>query len=102
MSETAVEKALKAVLFLRDADSFEEDSHDLVSLAESVVNNQDSQLVDLVQRLETRVGPHSRMRYPDVMEYRHIPAEAYGREDATFVCDLACQILERCERLMRV
>ncbi|XP_076434839.1 sacsin-like [Babylonia areolata] len=98
----AVEKALKAVLFLRDADSFEVDSRDLPDLAKSAAKGRDPKLLELVRELEDRVGPYARMCYPDVMVYPRVPDDVYKRSDAEFACDVATQVLDRVQTLMRV
>nr|KAG5705530.1 hypothetical protein BaRGS_009183 [Batillaria attramentaria] len=92
LDEQALEKALKAVMYNRDANQVSRD-HELCSLASRVG---DSSLSKLANRLQSIVGEHTRMRYPDVCQYPKIPAEVYDNDAASVACDLTEQSLTRC------
>ncbi|XP_076442041.1 uncharacterized protein LOC143281029 [Babylonia areolata] len=94
----AAEKAMKAVLYLRDADNDCLQSHNLPHLARRVG---DATLRRLAEQMEFRVGPHTRMRYPDVLVFPSVPADVYSGDDASMACALAGQVLERAKGLMR-
>ncbi|KAK7087749.1 sacsin-like [Littorina saxatilis] len=93
----AVEKALKAVLYSRDADGFNMMSHKLPQLAQSVG---DSELLQLAQVLESRLGPHTRMRYPDVTKYPRVPADEYSEDDVSWACGVASRVVDRVQSLI--
>ena len=95
----AVEKALKAVLYHRDADNDCLRSHHLPQLALQV---SDAPLLQLAQQLESRVGPHTRMRYPDVLFGATVPADVYTDDDVMLACDVAGSALERARCLIQV
>ena len=98
-SPQAVEKALKAVLYHRDADTDCLQSHRLPQLAAHV---HDASLLQLAQQMESRIGPHTRMRYPDVMSFPNVPAEVYLDEHVNFACEVAGSVLERVRSLIQV
>lgn len=95
----AVEKALKGMLYSRDADSDCLQSHSLPYLARQIT---DLPLQHLAQQMESRMGPHTRMRYPDVLVYPCIPADVYSEDDVSMACDVAWRVLDRVQYLMRV
>ncbi|XP_076451311.1 sacsin-like [Babylonia areolata] len=90
------EKALKAVLFRRDASHAMKTSHDICSLAARVGDAQiqadGTQLHDVVQY-------HTRMRYPDLIFFPKIPSDVYGESDAQRACDLAEKITDKAQEL---
>ena len=87
------------MLYCRDSDTFDALSHDIPYLAERV---RDSVLQDLAEQLEKRVGPHARMRYPDVLVYPRVPADVYSDDDAGWACDKAALVVERVQSLIQV
>ncbi|KAL8590857.1 hypothetical protein ACOMHN_063169 [Nucella lapillus] len=82
----SVEKALKGALYFRNADSPCLQSHRLPQLARQIG---DEPLQQLADQMESRMGPHIRMRYPDVLAYPNIPADVYSDHDVNLACDLA-------------
>ena len=94
-----MEKALKAVLYFRNAKSscLKEDS--LVILASAVG---DVTLKELARQLEGRVGNHRRMRYPDVLTFPKIPADVYGADDASAACDVAARAVDKVKTILGV
>ncbi|KAK7495449.1 hypothetical protein BaRGS_00013388 [Batillaria attramentaria] len=94
----ALEKALKAVMYNRDACQVSRD-HELCSLASRVG---DSSLSMLANRLQSIVGEHTRMRYPDVCQYPKIPAEVYDNDAALVACELTEQSLTRVWQFLEV
>ena len=66
-------------------------THSLPSLA---MDLHDSTLQDLAGQLESRVGPHTRMRYPDVHVYPRTPDEVFSKDDALQAYKLAADILQ--------
>ncbi|PVD34737.1 hypothetical protein C0Q70_06014 [Pomacea canaliculata] len=76
----AVEKAIKAVLFSKDANSFPETSHDITLLA-SLTG--DSGIIGWAREIENIVGFHTRMRYPDALTYPSIPDDVYTADQAS-------------------
>lgn len=93
----AVEKALKAVLYCRDANNSLLNSHDIVALARHV---NDDDVRELASALDRRVGTHTRMRYPDVLLSPSIPADVYGDQEASDACDLATRVLNKTKTLL--
>ncbi|PVD20278.1 hypothetical protein C0Q70_20775 [Pomacea canaliculata] len=93
----AVEKALKAVLFSEDADKVPAYSHDIGSLA--FLTN-DSEIIGWTMEIESIVGVHTRMRYPDSLTYPKIPDDFYSDEQAGQVCGLASSVVDKVERLL--
>jgi HEPN domain-containing protein len=45
------------------------------------------------QRLSTKAGDHSKMRYPDMYSGQQIPADAYTRETAEEVMSISREII---------
>lgn len=93
----AVEKAIKAVLFSKDANTFKETSHDIKSLA-SLTG--DSEIIGWAREIEDIVGLHTRMRYPDALTYPSIPDDVYTTDQASRVCSIASSIVHRVESLL--
>lgn len=95
----AVEKALKAVLYCRDANSDGLQSHSLPQLARQT---SDASLLQLAQKLESQIGPHTRMRYPDVVASPKVPADVYQDDDVCMALDVAEDVVEHVRRLIQV
>ncbi|XP_076453314.1 sacsin-like [Babylonia areolata] len=95
----AVEKAMKAVIYFRDAEKMFMQSHALSQLAVIVG---DSDIITMVRDIERRLGQHTRMRYPDVLGYPRVPADEYTEDDASWACDVAARVLERVQSLINV
>ena len=87
------------MLYSRDADAFDALSHDIPYLAQRL---KDSVLQDLADQLERRVGPHARMRYPDVLVYPRVPADVFSDDDASWACDKAGLVVDRVQSLIEV
>ena len=98
-SPQAVEKALKALLYHRDADLDCLQSHNLSHLAAKV---SDASLLQLAHQMESQLGPHTRMRYPDVLCYPSVPADVYRDEHVILVCQVAGSALDRVRDLIQV
>ena len=94
-----MEKALKAVLYFRNANSSCLRDHSLVNLASEVG---DDTLVELARQLEGRVGNHMRMRYPDVLTFPKIPADVYGADDASAACSATTCALDKVKDILNV
>ena len=94
-----MEKAFKAALYVRDANSSHLKEHRLVDLASAVG---DAELKALAMQLERRVGNHMRMRYPDVLTYPRIPAEVYVADDARFACSVTALALDSVKNILGV
>ncbi|XP_070180537.1 sacsin-like [Littorina saxatilis] len=94
----AVEKALKAVLYCRDANSDGLQSHSLPQLARQT---SDASLLQLAQKLESQIGPHTRMRYPDVVASPKVPADVYQDDDVCMALDVAEDVVEHVRRLIQ-
>ena len=91
------EKALKAVLYRRNADHELKTSHDICFIACCVL---DTQIRELVSKLDSVARYHTRMRYPDFLEFPKIPSDVYNESEAREACDLAQQILQRAQELV--
>ena len=87
----SAEKALKAVIYTRNADSAFLKSHSLPMLASAVG---DTELASLANQMEARLGPHTRMRYPDVTRFPSIPSDNFDTEDAGWACDVAALVIK--------
>ena len=94
-----MEKALKAALYVRDANSSHLKEHRLVDLASAVG---DAELKALAMQLERRVGNHMRMRYPDLQMYPRIPADLYDAEDANLARYVSTCALSRVKNIIYV
>jgi HEPN domain-containing protein len=91
------EKALKAVLYSRDCDGFESQSTDLVYLANCV---KDDAVESIARVLEKRLGPDSRMRYPDVTVFPKIPEDVFTEDDVSFALDHASRLVHLVQALI--
>ncbi|XP_070206314.1 sacsin-like [Littorina saxatilis] len=97
MTHQAAEKALKAVLYRRDAGHDQRYSHSICSIACSV---RDASTQVLVSQLDDLLGYHTQMRYPGYGRgYPKIPSDIYSQEEAAQACDLADKIVERAKEL---
>ena len=94
-----MEKALKAVLYFRNANSSRLKEDSLVILASAVG---DDTLKELARQLEERVGNHRRMRYPDLLMFPKIPADVYGADDASAACTATACALDKVKDIMNV
>lgn len=63
----------------------------------------DKQLVELADQLEQCTGNNMRMRYPDVLVFPQIPADAavYNMDHAMRAIDIAGQTIKRTKELLR-
>ena len=86
LSVQTSEKALKAVLYRRDAGHGQKFSHDICAIAGTV---RDTQMDNLVSRMNSLVKYHTRMRYPDFLSFPNIPSDIYSESEAREACDLA-------------
>lgn len=84
----AVEKALKALLYQKDADLVMR-THNLLMLASRFGN---SVLTSLVQKFEEITGSYEAMRYPDVTQ-GSIPSDIYTKEQASRAYTIAEEVL---------
>lgn len=85
------------MLFSEDADKVPAYSHDIGSLA--FLTN-DSEIIGWTMEIESIVGVHTRMRYPDSLTYPKIPDDFYSDEQAGRVCGLASSVVDKVERLL--
>ena len=85
----AAEKALKAAQYSKDANKT--NVHNL--LQNSLMLN-DSQLTTLSEQLECHVGDSTRMRYPDQVDFPHVPHDVYSQERAHQALAFATEILD--------
>lgn len=93
----ATEKALKAVLYCRNANQAVFKLHEIVCLAQFV---NDCDVNELAAKLERLVGTHIRMRYPDALLSPSIPAEVYNDQQASEACDLTDGLLTKVKTLL--
>lgn len=89
MSHQASEKSLKAAWFARNANGFDRKSHDLRCLARGLT----PELHECAQEVSTLLGEHTKMRYPDMIDRRHIPSTVYSEAQARNACEIARKIL---------
>ena len=87
------------MLYHRDADMDCLQSHNLSHLAAKV---SDASLLQLAHQMESQLGPHTRMRYPDVLCYPSVPADVYRDEHVILVCQVAGSALDRVRDLIQV
>ncbi|KAK6180312.1 hypothetical protein SNE40_012494 [Patella caerulea] len=87
--QQSAEKALKAVWYNIDAHKVSLD-HNLNSVASGLPN---SDLVQLAAELQSTIGEHTRMRYPDKLSYPNIPHDAYNESVSTSACRLTRKII---------
>ena len=85
-------------MYWRNADECSQ-SHSLPQLAGQL---SDSELLQLAKKMESRIGPHTRMRYPNALVYPSVPVEVYTADDMRFACQVAQQVVERVTLLMKV
>lgn len=85
----ASEKALKAVRYSKDANDVPRGSrsHYLTSLTS------DSSIREQTVLLESRLGDHARLRYPDAVSRLKIPSQLYSKDDAEFAIDVTHKII---------
>jgi hypothetical protein len=86
-------------LFHRDCDGFDSQSHDLIYLAKCV---KDDAIEPLAWKLEDRLGPDSRMRYPDVCVFPKIPDEVFDEDDVTFALEHSSRLVKLAEALLLI
>ncbi|XP_060607764.1 sacsin-like [Ruditapes philippinarum] len=84
------EKALKAAHYSRDANNVPEG----VFLPRLAIT---SNMMEQASLLETRLGAHGRLRYPDALSRPRIPSDIYSMDDAEFSIEVARKILEMVE-----
>ncbi|XP_055956520.1 sacsin [Patella vulgata] len=87
--QQSAEKALKAVWYKIDANKVSQD-HNLNSVANGLPY---STLVQLAAELQSTIGEHTRMRYPDKLSYPNIPHDAYNESVSTPACRLTRKII---------
>ncbi|PVD20274.1 hypothetical protein C0Q70_20771 [Pomacea canaliculata] len=97
MCHQATEKALKAILYCRNANQAVFRLHEIVCLAQFV---NDCDVNELAAKLEKLVGTHIRMRYPDALLSPSIPAEVYNDQQASEACDLTDGLLTKVKTLL--
>ncbi|XP_070206302.1 sacsin-like [Littorina saxatilis] len=100
LAHQAAEKAMKAVLYCRDAGHYVRNSHSICSIASCV---QDDTIQSAVSTLDGIVGFHTRMRYPRFSnDYPKIPFEVYDTQAASESFNCAARIVERAGQLVRL
>ena len=92
----AVEKALKAAWFFKDANKLNEHGRRLSHDLEQIAFGLEPELISLSSRIISITGHHARMRYPDSnVGGAPIPGDAFTRANAEKVVDFATQILDK-------
>ncbi|KAK6179092.1 hypothetical protein SNE40_011528 [Patella caerulea] len=86
--QQSAEKALKAVWYKIDANKVSQD-HNLNHVACGLPY---PDLVQLATELQSTIGEHTRMRYPDKLSYPNIPHDAYNESHSTTACTLTRKI----------
>ncbi|KAL3892284.1 hypothetical protein ACJMK2_004503 [Sinanodonta woodiana] len=90
--QQATEKALKAAVYAKDANKVDLKSHQLASIATKGGLNQD--LVQLAMSLQSCLGEHTRMRYPDPIARTPIPSDLYTDEEARNALEIAENVIQ--------
>ncbi|KAL3842998.1 hypothetical protein ACJMK2_020960 [Sinanodonta woodiana] len=85
--QQATEKALKAAVYAEDANKVDLKSHQLANIATKGGLSQD--LVQLAMNLQSCLGEHTRMRYPDPIARTPIPSDLYTDEQARNALEIA-------------
>ncbi|XP_070205581.1 sacsin-like isoform X2 [Littorina saxatilis] len=99
MTRQATEKALKGVLYCRDASHDIQCSQSICAIASRV---QDDTILALVSTLDNVVGVHTRMMYPGLgSDYPKIPFEVYSRKEAMESCECAEKVVLRARILVQ-
>ncbi|KAK6165582.1 hypothetical protein SNE40_022485 [Patella caerulea] len=94
--QQSAEKALKAVWYKIDANKVSQD-HNLNRVASGLPY---PNLVQLAAELQSTIGEHTRMRYPDTVSYPKIPHDVYNESHSTPACILTRQIIDRSTELI--
>ncbi|XP_060572031.1 sacsin-like [Ruditapes philippinarum] len=83
------EKALKSARYFKDANNVPRRSysHRLTFLMSEPA------MLEQAQLLESRLGDHARLRYPDTVSRPRIPSDIFQREDAEFSIEVACKMI---------
>ncbi|KAK3611578.1 hypothetical protein CHS0354_018093 [Potamilus streckersoni] len=90
--QQATEKALKAAIYAKDANKVDLKSHQLDSIATKGGLSQD--LVHLAMNLQSCLGKHTRMRYPDPIARTPIPSELYTDVQARIALEIAENVVQ--------
>ncbi|KAL8584755.1 hypothetical protein ACOMHN_035674 [Nucella lapillus] len=90
------EKALKALLYQRDANHSMKTSHDILCLADCIG---DIEIQTAVNSLNSVVSNDMCARYPDLHIFPKIPSDVYGRSEADQAYDSAEQVVKRAQHL---
>ncbi|KAL3892282.1 hypothetical protein ACJMK2_004501 [Sinanodonta woodiana] len=91
MCHQAAEKALKAAIYAKDANRVDQKSHRLASIAGNGELSGDC--IQIVRDLELCLNEHTRMRYPDSVSRRQIPADIYTDVHATTALEIAERLI---------
>ncbi|XP_048259571.1 sacsin-like [Haliotis rufescens] len=94
----ACDKAVKALLYYRDAkEGDEQRTHDL-SLV--VYKLKDKSMRDMVYKLLSIVQNTSHAQYPKKLKFPYIPAETFSHTNAREACDISERVLQRAGELI--
>ncbi|XP_033730900.1 sacsin-like, partial [Pecten maximus] len=90
MCHQAVEKSLKSMVYGKNANNVTR-GHDICQIASSL---NDASLLNAVGEIQTLLGNHTFMRYPDVHAAGRIPSTSFTRNQAESALRIAKRILE--------
>ncbi|XP_060076347.1 sacsin-like [Ylistrum balloti] len=92
----ACEKACKAYVYSMDSHKVTR-QHSLRCIIPWEKANEQEQLTDWLEEIETIVGSYFKMRYPDDQGYPEIPATLYSKEQTNKIMELTKKVIDKIE-----